>query len=311
MREMITVFWKELSDDFTSWRFMILFTLVLVAGVFAIYVAAENIRNTVSDVHFVFLKLFTTSGGTLPSFLTFIVFLLPLVGIALGFDAINGEQNSGTMSRLLSQPIFRDAVINGKFLAGVITIAIMLVSIVMLVAGIGLRMIGVPPTAEEVIRIMGFLAISIVYGAFWMGLSMLFSIFFRRVATSALASVAVWIFFLFFTTILAGLIANALIPIGQTSSSLEIFQNSEVELAVTRLSPNTLYEEAVIVLLIPGVRTLGLISQATASWMIPNPLPLAQSLILVWPQLASLIALTGVCFAISYIRFMREEIRST
>ena len=217
MQGLITVFEKELADDFTSKRFMILFALILLAGLFAIYVAAQTIKEVAPEAQFVFLKLFTTSGEGLPSFLTFIVFFVPIVGIALGFDALNNERNSGTMSRLLSHPIFRDAVINGKFLAGVVSIAIMLLSIVMLVAGVGLRMIGVPPSSEEIIRLMAFLAIGVVYGAFWLGLAILFSIFFRRVATSALASIAVWIFFIFFMLMLAGVVANMLVPIDEAA----------------------------------------------------------------------------------------------
>jgi ABC-2 type transport system permease protein len=41
-----------------------------------------------------------------------------------------------------------------------------------------------------------------------------------------------------------------------------------------------------------------------------GPLPLAQSLLVVMPHLISLLAITGVCFALSYIVFMRQEIRS-
>ncbi len=44
MREMITVFWKELADHFSSRRFIILFALVLLAGVFAVYVSVQGIR---------------------------------------------------------------------------------------------------------------------------------------------------------------------------------------------------------------------------------------------------------------------------
>ncbi|MBA7526989.1 hypothetical protein ES705_19162 [subsurface metagenome] len=327
MSGLITVFWKELADNFSSWRFIILFALVLLAGVFAIYVAAENIREAVTEtsktyfavaetIRFVFLKLYTTSGEAIPfSFLTFIVFFVPIVGIALGFDAINSEKNSGTLSRLLSQPIFRDAVINGKFLAGVITMAIMLVSIVMLVAGIGLIRIGVPPSSEEILRLMAFLGAGIVYGAFWLGLAMLFSIFFQRVATSALASIAVWIFFIFFMSMLAGLIANMVVSVDQQSTQQELVRNSEVYLVAMRISPIMLFSEATSVLLVPETRTMEQllqiqISPATAR-MLPNPLPLGQSVLMVLPHLVSLLALTVVCFAISYIRFMREEIRST
>jgi len=327
MTALMTVFWKELADNFSSWRFIILFALVLLAGVSAIYVAAENIREAVTEIskspfavaetiRFVFLKLYTTSGQVIPfSFLTFIVFFVPIVGIALGFDAINSEKNSGTLSRLLSQPIFRDAVINGKFLAGVVTLSIMLVSIVLLVAGIGLIRIGVPPTAEEVLRLMAFLAVGIVYGAFWLGLAMLFSIFFQRVATSALASIAVWIFFIFFMSMLAGLIANMVVPVDDQSTQQELLRNAEVSLIAIRVSPIMLFSEATSVLLVPAARTMGQllqiqISEATAR-MLPNPLPLGQSLLMVLPHLVTLVALTVVCFAISYIKFMREEIRST
>jgi ABC-2 type transport system permease protein len=41
-----------------------------------------------------------------------------------------------------------------------------------------------------------------------------------------------------------------------------------------------------------------------------GPLPLLQSILIVMPYIISLIALTVVCFAISYIVFMRQEIRS-
>lgn len=309
---MITVFRKELADDFTSWRFIILFALVLLVAIGATRGAWESIRGEVTGVApFVFLRLFTASGETLPSFLYFIVFLVPIVGIVFGFDAINSERNSGTLSRLLSQPIYRDAVINGKFLAGIVIIAIMLASIVILVSGMGLRMIGVPPSSEEVIRLLVFLVVSIVYGAFWLGLAILFSIFFRRVATSALASVAVWVFFIFFMSMLASAVANVLAPAGETEISQ--VRNVEATLMVMRVSPINLYEEAMIVLLNPGVRTVGQLLEfvKTAGWMIPNPLSLGQSLLIVWPHLVSLLALTTVCFAISYTKFMREEIRST
>jgi ABC-2 type transport system permease protein len=317
---LITVFRKELSDHFTSWRFIILFALVLLAGVLALYVDAHYLTGeSVTSTKLVFLKLYTTYDQNLPGFLQFlnliIIFFVPIVGIALGFDAINEEKNVGTMSRLLSQPIYRDAVITGKFLAGIVTMAIMLVCIVLIVAGIGLRMIGVPPTSEEVIRLMAFVGMCVVYGAFWLGLAMLFSVLFRRVATSALASIAVWIFLFFFIPMLSGLIANIVAPIGQSSTLEEQLGNIGVQIAVYRISPIYLFQETVNVLLVPELRTMSQMLQLQTSgmqdWMLPNPLSLGQSLLVVWPHLVSLVTLTVVCFAISYIKFMREEIRST
>lgn len=318
MQGMITVFRKELTDLFTSWRFIILFAMVFLAGVFTIYVASQNIRGEVSGTaEFVFIRLFTTSDENMPGMFQFLnliaVFFVPIVGIALGFDAINEERNNGTMSRLLSQPIFRDAVINGKFLAGIVTIAVMITSIVLIVGGAGLRMLGVPPSSEEIIRLMFFLGVTIFYGAFWLGLAILFSIFFRRVATSVLASIAIWIFFFFFMPIIAGLVANIMAPVDQGATSQALLSNLGVQSTILQLSPVRLYQEAVAVLLVPGARTLGQTIQLLgggATGLLPNPLSLSQSLLSIWPHLVTLVALTAICFGISYTKFMREEIRA-
>lgn len=311
----MAVFWKELADHFTSKRFIILFLLVYLAGIATIYVAAQNIRTGVTETtQFIFLRLFIVSGDLPFNFLFFLSLFIPIVGIALGFDSINSERNSGNLSRLLSQPVYRDSVINGKFLAGLFTLAALVISIVVVVGGLGLRMIGVPPSAEEILRLFSFIFMSILYGAFWMSLSVLFSILFKRTATSVLASIALWIFLFFFLSMIAGYIANAMVPIDQNSSIDLIAKNDSIYRMISRISPGTLYGEATQVLLMPELgnpsSTLMMISIYTAGLM-PGSLSLDQSFVIVWPQIISLIALTVICFAISYIKFQREEIRST
>ncbi|NQT66827.1 MAG: ABC transporter permease, partial [Actinobacteria bacterium] len=176
MRSILTVYRKELTDHFSSNKFLILLALVYIAGLSSTYVALQNIRESASVLgKHVFLYLFTTGGDVLPSFITFISFFIPIIGIIFGFDAINSEKNSGNLSRVLSQPIYRDSVINGKFLAGITTLSIIIASIVFIISGYGLFSIGVPPTSEEILRIFFFIFICIFYGGFWMGLSILFS----------------------------------------------------------------------------------------------------------------------------------------
>ena len=312
---MYAVFRKELTDHFNSIRFTILFIVTILAGIFAIYIAIQNIRSVVTPTtEFIFLKIFTTSGGTLPSFLFFISLFIPIIGIALGFDAINNERASGNLSRLLAQPIYRDSVINGKFLAGLSVLAIMVISVIGIVAGLGLYIIGVPPTSEEVLRLIVFAVTSIIYGAFWMALSIVFSVFFNRAATSMLASMALWIFFFFFMQMISAAIANAQVPIDSNSSAALITHHYAVQGMVARISPLTLYQESIAVLLIPELGSLNpalmAISLSSAGRML-TPLALGQSLLLTWPQTVSIIALAAICFAISYLGFMRQEIRST
>ncbi len=325
MRGLYTIFNKELADYLMSWRGIILFAVALLVTVVAIYGpsgALVNIRTQLSEptqygqTQFVFLTLFTTSGEGSYAFLFFMtMFVVPIVGVVLGFDAINREKSSGTLSRLLSQPVYRDTVFNGKFLAGIVTMAILLTSIVLLVAGLGMRVIGVPPSSEEAFRLFLFLVLTTLYGAFWLGLSMLFSVLFERVATSAMASIAVWIFFLLYTLtgFIPSAIANLQAPLSETSTTQELIRYATIQVTATRVSPIFLFQEAMYVLLAPGARTATEYLQIYASgaeWM-PGPLPLGQTMITIWPHLVTFVAIAAVCFGVSYYKFTREEIRST
>jgi len=311
---MYAIFRKELADHLESKRFAILFILATLAAVFAVYLAVQNIRGAVtSSSEFVFLKIFTISSETLPSFLFFISIFIPIIGIALGFDAVNSERTSGNLSRLLSQPIYRDSIINGKFLASLAVLSFMVVSEIAIVGGLGLRIIGVPPDSEEVLRLIAFALTSIIYGAFWVALAALFSVSFDRAATSMLASLALWIFFFFFVSMIAGAIADARAPLDQNSSLEMIVRNIEIQGMVSRISPCNLYAEAIVALLTPEIASLNpalmMISVTVAGKML-TPLNFGQSLLLVWPQVVSIVALAAICFAISYLRFMKQEIRA-
>ena len=311
---MYAVFRKELADHLSSKRFAILFGLVLLSGIFAIYVASQNIRSEVTPLtELIFLKLFTTSGSNLPAYPFFVSLFIPLISIALGFDAVNSEKNSGNLSRLLSQPIYRDAVINGKFLSGLAVLTIIIVSMIAFVAGLGLRLIGVPPTSEEILRLIAFILISVTYGAFWLALSLLFSVYCDRASTSMLSSLALWIFFFLFTSMIAGAISTAQIPIDSNSSAEMIAQHYELSGMLSRISPSTLYGEATNALLMPELGSLNpaimMISTYTDGRIFTS-LSFSQSLLLIWPQLVSMISLAVACFAASYIKFMRQEIRS-
>ncbi len=309
MHGLLTVFRKELADHFSSRRFIVLLALVWLIGLSGIYVAGQSIREAVAGSEFVFLKLFTTSTGALPPFwLLIAVFFGPLIGLVLGFDAINREQSSGTMGLVLSQPIFRDSVINGKFLAGMSTIAFMFVSIVLIMSGLGLWMLGVPPSLEEALRIIAYTGITIIYIGFWMALAMLFSVYFKRIATSALAGIAVWMFFAFFMSMVAGVVADGMAPVDEQGSFESLLKHDQLERTVMMVSPTTLYSEAVHTILEPTLRSLwGAVMVAIPEL---GSLPFSQSLIQVWPHLVTIVSLTLACFAISYVRFMRQEIRA-
>ncbi|WP_071146044.1 ABC transporter permease [Bacteroides ihuae] len=303
---------KEVTDYVKSWRFIILILIIAFTCMGSLYTALSSFSSAVKpndpDGSFFFLKLFTISDGTLPPFIVFISFLGPLLGIALGFDAINSEQNKGTLSRIMSQPIHRDYLINAKFVGALIVISVMLFALGFLVMGFGLIKIGIPPTAEAFLRMIAFIVIAIFYVAFWLNLSIFFSVQFRQAATSALACIAIWLFFSVFYTMIINLIGKAIAP-PQTASMEQIMSYQKFMLGLLRLAPSELFSEATSTLLMPSVRSLGPLTMEQVHGAIPSPLPLGQSLLIVWPQLTGLIAATVICFALSYISFMRREIR--
>src|SRR5215471_2766604 len=194
-RGMGIVFLKELSDHLTSVRMRVLEWLVVLTGIAAIYSAISQIREVTAEDPFLFLRLFTRAGNQLPlSFVSLLSFLVPLVSIGLGFDLLNSEHNQRTLSRVLAQPIYRDALLLGKFLAGLATIAISLIALWLLLIGLGLWLLGVPPGTEEVNRALVFLLVTIAYAGVWLALALLFSILFRSAATAALAALGLWLF---------------------------------------------------------------------------------------------------------------------
>jgi ABC-2 type transport system permease protein len=305
-----TVLSKEIADNLTGVRIRILEVLAFLSAAGAVYAAVSQLRNTTAEDPFLFLRLFTTAQEPLPAFVAFLTFLTPLVAIALGFDAVNGEFNRRTLSRILAQPIYRDALLLGKYLAGLGTLAIVLTAIWLLVAGLGLLFLGVPPDGEAVARGLVFLAATLAYGGVWLGLALVFSVVFRQPATAALAAIAVWLFFTVFWSIIAGVIAQSLRPL-QYGFVEELLAQSQLELMLSRLSPNTLYGEIVLAMLNPSVRALGpVLPVQLHQAVMGTPLPFSESLSLIWPQLTGLAAAVILLFVVAYVLFQRQEVRA-
>jgi ABC-2 type transport system permease protein len=314
------IYRKELSDQLGSYRFIILFALIAMVSFITSYMAGIGLRENLEGIakpKFIFLMLFSSTGA-LFSMVQFVAFFGPLIGLVLGFDTINRERAHGTLIKLISQPIYRDAVINGKFLAGLTTIVILLVSIVLVISGFGLLLLGIVPGIEEMLRLAAYLVISTFYIAFWLGLAILFSIMFRGIATSALATVALWIFLSFFISLGASVIANNIAPVdkaGMMGGEETILKNTRIREEISLISPMNLYSQASGTIINPMQKTtqsyvmMGPMERFSAS-RFQNPLSLNQSILVVYPHIVALIALTLICFAISYLIFMLQEIRT-
>ena len=304
---------KELSDHLTSVRMRVLEWLVVLVALAALYGAIQQIKDTTAEDPFLFLRLFTTSREPLPSFVSFISFLVPLMAIGLGFDAVNGEYNRRTLSRILAQPIYRDALLFGKFLAGLVTLAVSLITLWLLVIGLGLLLVGIPPGAEEIGRAFLFLVVTVIYAGVWLALALLFSVVFRSAATAALVTLGIWLFITFIWPVLAGAVAQIIAPPDPRYISLGLQTPATInaEHILARLSPSTLFAETVVALLDPTTRSLGPIylSQLQGA-VLGAPLPIGASMLIAWPQTVGMIASAIVLFVIGYVIFQRQEVRA-
>jgi len=308
-----TVAVKEMSDHLTSARMFVLELLIVLTALAALYNAIDSLRQTTAEDPFVLLRLFTVERAPLPSFVAILGFLIPLVAIGLGFDAINGEHNRRTLSRILAQPIYRDALLMGKFLAGLATLTICLAALWLLVLGLSLVFLGVPPGGEEIARSLVFLVIAAFYAGVWLALAMLLSIVFRSPATAALVALGIWLFLTVLWPMLAPALAQVIAPpdpryvlLGLESPDTAIWTQ-----ALSRLSPSHLFGEAMLAVLSPTTRAIGpvFLDQLRGA-VLGSPLPLRESLLLAWPQTVGLIAGTIVLFVAGYVVFQRQEVRA-
>ncbi len=306
---MRAIFWKEMADHFGRRRFVLLFGLVVMGTLWGVLV--DTGRLVRAGDGFFFLDLFTTNTGIPISLLTFISLFGPVIGIALGFDSINSERTQGTLARVLAQPVYRDAVFNGKFLAGLLTLSIVVLSMGISVVGLGMFRVGIAPTGEEVVRLIGFGLVTIAYLAFWLALAMTASVLLRNAVTSALISIGLWIGLSFFVTLGAAVLADQLVP--EITTTEEALRHFNIATWASRLSPGALFTEAVSILLDPiGGRVLTLLAIAPErlEGLLATPVSAGQSLQLVWPHIVALVAGAGALAGVSYTKFMREEIRA-
>ncbi|OGO52893.1 MAG: hypothetical protein A2Z32_14545 [Chloroflexi bacterium RBG_16_69_14] len=309
---------KELGDHLLSVRFIVLLIVLGLAAAIPLYFAADRIRAVAEDasgVPAIFLYLFRLGSEQIDILRVdvFVGMVAPLLGLAFAFDAVNGERSEGTLPRLLSQPIYRDDVINGKFAAGMAVIGLVLVSVVALIAGFGMIRLGIVPHGPEVLRLIAWVAATFLYVALWLAFGLLLSVVIRRAATAALIGFGVWLLVSVFGELIKTLVTGFLRP-GADASLDTILGSAQIQQFVSRLMPSTLYNDISRVLLDPSVTqvsaptTIGQVIQGQQR--IDTLLTIDQSLLLVWPQIVALVALTVVCFGAAYVAFMRQEVRA-
>lgn len=135
------------------------------------------------------------------SLVSLVIYLLPLIALVLGFDAVVGERERGSLDLLLSLPVTRVELLLGKYLglAAALTVSTL--------GGFGLVALILARQLEpaEFVRYGGFMLSSVLLGLVFLSLAVMLSVFAAdRTRASGLA-IALWFFFvLVFDLLLLG-----------------------------------------------------------------------------------------------------------
>jgi len=116
----------------------------------------------------------------------------------------------------------------------------------------------------------------------------------------------------------ASVIASSLIPLDRTTRKDPemVMRHMRVQRIISLISPMQLYNDSAAIIINPMRKTtrsfvlMGPLEEHLSE-RFRRPLALSQSIYIVIPHIISLIAITFICFGVSYAVFMRQEIRST
>lgn len=333
-----TIARKEFRDYFTSpkfWAIYMIFNLLLISSA---YLGVQDYNEQVKKYEEELRKFKEGELGVKdapiyklgvpePSILIafkripqYIAMVGALLGIIVGFDAISGERNSGTLRVLLSYPVFRDKIINDKYIGRIGVIAIS--AILAILMAFGLLMILVKNISwDELSRLITFVLISIAYLSFFVGIGIFFSIISKDSNTSLITCIVFWLFSVYLITPISKLISTLIYPVPRVvrwgnfneleRQAIDEVINSHFQLMekIMIISPSYNYQRLSHFILNPFASGERSYSFTSIDMLRFSPVSLPESLLYTWPSLVILCSGLLVVFIISYIVFMRQDIK--
>lgn len=138
---------------------------------------------------------------TITSLVSLVIYLIPLIALLLGFDAIVGERERGSLDLLLSLPLTRLELLLGKYCGLAAALSLSTVSGFSLVAALLYHQFG----WSGLFHFLGFMLTSVLLGLAFLSLALLISVIARDRTRASGAAIALWFFFvLVFDLLLLG-----------------------------------------------------------------------------------------------------------
>ena len=151
-----------------------------------------------------------------------IVFLYPLVILALSYNLLSGEKEGGTLALALAQPISLTRLATAKILACGVVVLSLTAALTLAAAVVASVDLGAPGAFSSLAAYFGITA---VYGLFWFSLALLVNAFGRGSATNAVILAGVWLTLALIVPSATSLFAATLYPV---PSRVEMIQSVRV-----------------------------------------------------------------------------------
>lgn len=210
---------------------------------------------------------------TIASLTSLVIYLLPLIALILGYDAIVGEAERGTLDLLLAMPITRLELLLGKFLG----LSYALTSSTLAgFGGAGLLLVTFAG-AGAIWQYMGFVLSALLLGMSFLSMAMLVSVLARERTRAGGLAIAVWFFYVlvFDLLVLGALVATGGEWGGQVIPFLLLLNPADLFRLLNIFSMEDVKNSYAVMTTFPSLLVQpGLLSAALVLWIIA-PLSLA------------------------------------
>ncbi len=307
---------KEFADHISSRRFLAFLIVFLLFFGFSVYQGVSSFMRS--------YEMYSVGGSDKPGvmqifgiFATGSTSLLGgILGILMGFDLLTKEKESGTLRTLLSHPVFRDEVINGKALGALLAMALVVFLTVIVAFGV-LIALGFIPNVADVVTILKFGAITLVYFFTFFSIGLFASAMAKSTATALMIALGVFIVLAVILPFFGFIVADALAGEPPKPPKTEVVYKIGDGQRPTPIEEDPRWEEyrrqmdeyvkrrqavmSVFTLLSPTSNYVSLVSSLSESVVLYQVKDTTKNWI-------SLIVTPAIFFAASYVRFLREEI---
>ena len=130
-----------------------------------------------------------------------------ILSVSMGFDQISREKEDGSLKTVLSSPMYRDALINGKALGAVATLAVIMAATFLMTLAVML-LYGVVPGIDDLVRIGVFFIAALFYCTVFFAIAMMMSTIAKNSAMAVIYTIGV-VFLILIFSVLSSLIGTA------------------------------------------------------------------------------------------------------